>query len=448
MNFKEISTPIYDFVQTYIGSQPHRLHMPGHKGAPFLGCEPYDLTEIDGADNLFAPGGVILESEQNAASLFGSAMTLYSAGGSSQSVRAMVYLAAMSRPGPLKLIAGRNAHKSFITAAALLDAEIVWLYPETPGYSLCRCDISPQSLERALADNPDASAVYVTSPDYLGNTLEIGPLGETAHAFGVPLLVDNAHGAYLRFLSPSRHPLDLGADLCCDSAHKTLPVLTGGGYLHVSKTAPAVFRDRARGAMALFGSTSPSYLILQSLDLCNQYLAGSYGENLEYAVGVLSELRELLCAQGWGLIGDEPLKLTLDPRPHGYTGRELSEYLRARGVYPEYSDPDLLVLMPTPETPPEALDQLISALSALPPRPPLPKPELNFAPPQRAMSVRQALLSPAETLPLSEARGRVLSGLAASCPPAVAPAVPGEVLTGDIVEIYGYYGIESVDVVK
>ena len=109
-------------------------------------------------------------------------------------------------------------------------------------------------------------AVYITSPDYLGGVQDIAALAEVCHARGVPLLVDNAHGAYLKFLSPSRHPLDLGADMCCDSAHKTLPVLTGGAYLHVAKGAMAAYEAEARHSLAVFGSSSPSYLILQSLD--------------------------------------------------------------------------------------------------------------------------------------------------------------------------------------
>ncbi len=443
-----MNTPLYSFVQNYISSDPHRLHMPGHKGAKFLGCEPCDLTEIDGADNLYAPQGIIRESEENAAKLFGTGATLYSAGGSSQSLRAMVYLAALSKPGPLKIIAGRNAHKSFLTAAALLDADITWLYPEDSGYSLCRCGISPRTLERVLSEHPDAAAVFVTSPDYLGSTLDVAALAGAAHSRGVPLLVDNAHGAYLHFLKEPRHPMDLGADLCCDSAHKTLPALTGGGYLHVSKSSPAVFRERARGAMAMFGSTSPSYLILQSLDLCNPYLGSGYTEKLAATIAALDGLKLRLSQKGWVFCGDEPLKLTLDARPMGFTGGELSALLQTRGIYPEYADPDFLVLLPGPETPPGTLELLEETLAAIGPRPALPGPKLELIPPHRAMTLRQALFAPTETVPLGAAAGRVLAGLSVSCPPAVAPAVPGEVLTEKILEIYGYYGIEGVSVVK
>ena len=223
-----MTTPIHDFVRFYAGSSPSRLHMPGHKGISFLGCEPWDITEIDGADNLYDPQGIIRESQSNAARLFGSAATLYSTGGSSQCIRAMLYLTLLARAeGPAArplILAGRNAHKAFLTAAALLDLDVCWLYPQNDRYSLCRCDIP-----------------------------------EVSHRHHVPLLVDNAHGAYLRFLSPSLHPLDLGADLCCDSAHKTLPVLTGGAYLHISHNSPSIYVSNACHAMSMFGSTSPSY---------------------------------------------------------------------------------------------------------------------------------------------------------------------------------------------
>ena len=128
-----MNTPIVDFVKAYAQSDKARFHMPGHKGVPFFGCESLDITEIKGADELYVPEGIILESERNAASLFGTAKTLYSAGGSTQSIHAMLYLAyikATKGERPF-VIAGRNAHKAFIYAAAKLDFDVKWLYPES-----------------------------------------------------------------------------------------------------------------------------------------------------------------------------------------------------------------------------------------------------------------------------------------------------------------------------
>lgn len=447
-----MNTPVCDFVKRYGQESPVRMHMPGHKGASFLGWEGLDITEIEGADWLYGPEGIIRESEENAAGLFGAGQTLYSTEGSSQCIRAMAYLALLAfwekSPGVRPaIIAGRNAHKSFLTACALLDFDIVWLFPENQDYSLCRCDISPARLEKALGETPNAAAVYLTSPDYLGNCLDVPALSQVSRKKGVPLLVDNAHGAYRRFLSPSRHPMDEGADICCDSAHKTLPVLTGGAYLHIAPAAPQVFFKRAREAMGLFGSTSPSYLILQSLDRANLYLAQGYREKLLETAERVQKLRQRLSQRGWRFGGDEPVKLTLKAKEYGYTGQEVGARLAGKGIIWEYADPDYLVLMPSPENPPEDFARLYEALSVLEKKPPLGRALPCLERPWQAMSLRQAMLSPWEEVPLEAALGRTAASPAASCPPAISPAVPGEVITEAAAAVYRYYGIGNVQVV-
>ena len=213
-----MNTPICDFVRDYAAAQPVRLHMPGHKGRGE--AERLDITEIPGADVLYHPTGIILESERNAAALFGSRRTVYSAEGSSLSIRAMLFLAmqdSLQKGKKPRIAAGRNAHKVFITAAALLNLDVQWLYPETGG-DLLSCNITPEGLEEALSAGEPVTAVYITSPDYLGNVADIAGLSRVCRRHGCLLLVDNAHGAYLRFLPGERHPMAQGADLCCDSA--------------------------------------------------------------------------------------------------------------------------------------------------------------------------------------------------------------------------------------
>ena len=222
----------------------------------------------------------------------------------------MLYL-AVAASGSHTVVAARNVHRAFVSAAALLDLEIRWLWPEE-SRSLCGCPISPAQLEETLNSLPEPpAAVYLTSPDYLGGMAQIPALAQVCLPARHLLLVDNAHGAYLRFLQPSLHPLDLGADLCCDSAHKTLPVLTGGAYLHLSPTAPAQLASLAKSALGLFGSTSPSYLTLASLDLCNRYLAEGYPQRLAEAVERLAELRERLTAAGWRVEPSDPCGVTV-----------------------------------------------------------------------------------------------------------------------------------------
>ena len=437
-----MNTPVADFVQRYAKAGTARLHMPGHKGRCFLGCEPWDITEIHGADALYEAEGILAESEQNAAALFGSQRTCYSTEGSSQCIRVMLYL-AVAASGSHTVVAARNVHRAFVSAAALLDLEIRWLWPEE-SRSLCGCPISPAQLEETLNSLPEPpAAVYLTSPDYLGGMAEIPALAQVCHQHGTLLLVDNAHGAYLRFLQPSLHPLDLGADLCCDSAHKTLPVLTGGAYLHLSPTAPAQLGPLAKSALGLFGSTSPSYLTLASLDLCNRYLAEGYPQRLAEAVKRLAELRERLTAAGWRVEPSDPLRVTV-AAPRGVTGQELAGQLRRQGVECEYADRDFLVLMATPENTPEELAQAAAALGQCPGE--ANPPQLPLAHGERACSIRQAAFAPRETVDAAHSLGRICGLPTVGCPPAIPIAVSGERITPEALALFAYYGIEQVEV--
>ena len=441
-----MDTPIADFVRAYGASGAVRLHMPGHKGKSFLGCEALDITEVQGADALYEASGIIARSEENAAALFGSGGTFYSTEGSSQCIRAMLYLALTGRPAGASnvIVAARNVHKAFVYAAALLDFEVVWLWPEE-SRSLCGCPVTVEALEKTLAALPaPPAAVYVTSPDYLGGTADIAALAGVCHRHGTILAVDNAHGAYLHFLRPAVHPLDLWADLCCDSAHKTLPVLTGGAYLHVGKNT--AFRESGKAALALFGSTSPSYLTLASLDLCNRYLAEDYPARLAETVRRLEAVRAALAERGWRVEDSDPLRLTIRA-PAGTTGQALAERLRRGGVECEYADRDFLVLMATPENDPADFDRLLAALGEN--RAPYAEmPSLPLARGERVCSIRQALFAPREAVPAEASLGRVCGAPTVGCPPAIPIAVSGERIGLEAVALFRYYGVETVEVLK
>ena len=476
-----MTTPICDFLRDYAASGISRFHMPGHKG---LSPDPagisyaHDITEISGADSLYEADGIILESERNAARLFGTAATYYSTEGSSQCIRAMLALvtefgtaacrqnidpsmamaagaedAGRSRP---VILAARNVHRAFITAAALLDLDVSWILPEKDS-SLYSCPVTASQVEQAICSLPQKpAAVYLTSPDYLGKIQEIGAIADTVHRYQIPLLVDNAHGAYLHFLRSPLHPMDLGADLCCDSAHKTLPALTGCAYLHISRTFAGLHGDiparTVRRALSAFGSTSPSYLLLESLDHTNMVLASGWKEQLAACIRKVEECKKQLALLGWKLPDSEPLKIILHASASGYTGTALAERLRQQHIECEYADPDFLVLMISPSNTGEDFERFLRIMQAIP----CPAPGIqagNTFPaftvqPDRALSIREAFFAGSVPVPVEQAAGHICADPSVSCPPAIPLAVCGEIIPEEMIPVFRYYDITHVEVVK
>ncbi|MBR6872551.1 MAG: aminotransferase class V-fold PLP-dependent enzyme [Ruminococcus sp.] len=444
---KDVRAPIAEFVRQYGESGTVRMHMPGHKGVPLLGAEAYDITEIRGADYLYEPAGIILRSSEIAAELYGSRRTLFSTEGSSLSIKAMLTCAAASLGRGAKFASARNCHRAFINGCILLGIDPVWIYPEKPAASICSSEITAHDVEQTLAADPDIRAVYITSPDYPGNLADIRGIAQVCHARGALLLVDNAHGAYLKFAG-QLHPLDLGADMCCDSAHKTLPALTGASLLHISKSAPAQIAEIAPEEMSLFASTSPSYVIMQSIERCMAELQSGLAERIALLCQRLSELKQEIRALGLDTAGDEPMKLTLSPAGAGYTGDGLAEHLRSHGIEPEYSDGAYCVLMPTPCNTEDDLIRVLDALKALPKRTPITDPLPELIRPRKALAPREAYFLPHERIPLSEADGRICARTAVSCQPSVPVIVGGEVFDKKIIKILERYSFFQADVVK
>ena len=441
-----MKTPIVSFLKSYQEKSPVRMHMPGHKGAGILGFEGMDLTEIYGADELFAAEGIIKESEQNASSLFGCP-TYYSTQGSTLCIQTMCTILcqdAKSKGKKPKILAGRNAHRSFIHAAALLDFEIEWLYGNSDYLS---CKINAKDLEKKIVEN-NPTAVYLTNPDYLGNLLDIKSLASICKKHDVLLAIDNAHGAYLRFLKDSLHPIDLGADLCCDSAHKTLPVLTGGAYLHLSDSLNQVWKNDVKHFMEYFSSTSPSYLIMASLDATNEVLDTTFRNSLSECIQRVDGLKNTLVQYGYTILSGEPMKITISTKEFGYTGNEIANLLMECDIYPEFYDSDYIVLMPSPYNTKDDLKRLKTCLCGIERKPILINKPPKLEQSKKAMNVRQALFAPSKMIEVSKSLGQVCSSVTVSCPPAILPVIPGEVISESSIEVMKYYGIETVRVVK
>ncbi|MBQ8165235.1 MAG: aminotransferase class V-fold PLP-dependent enzyme [Clostridia bacterium] len=448
------NTPICDFVNEYIKKDAMRLHMPGHKGVAFVGPEKADITEIEGADVLYNmnpcgdENGIIRQSEKIASDLFGSAETLYSTEGSSLCIRAMLFMAKQYAALHEKrscIVAPRNAHRVFVTAAALLDLDIKWFFPSDG--NLISCDIDLQELDKMIADEKPV-ALYITSPDYLGNIADIKGISTVCKKHGVLLLVDNAHGAYLKFLPKSSHPIDLGADMCCDSAHKTLPALTGSAYLHISSSADEMFIKNATYSMSMFASTSPSYVILQSLDIMNLYISEKIKDDICAAAACVTDLKRRLADAGYTLMGDEPLKLTLKTKPYGYCGNDFAELLAEKNIICEFSDPDFVVMMFSPQTEKSETERLADTLLGIPKLKQIEQSALSFVAPVRELNTKTAVFAPFEIVPIKDAVGRISAAPSVNCPPAVPIVVCGEVIDEAAVKCFEYYGIENCAVVR
>ena len=443
-----MKTPVCDFVENYIKSDALRVHMPGHKGKDLLGFEKYDITEFFGADSLYDANGIIKESEDNASKIFG-ANTFYSTEGSSQCIRALVYLVckfAKQNGNKPHIFATRNVHKTFLSALAVLDFDITWIYGDNKT-SYLSCNINIHDIEYAFKNAKTLPcALYITSPDYLGNMQDIKKIADVCHKYNVLLLVDNAHGAYLKF--SGNHPVDLGADIVCDSAHKTLPCLTGGAYLHISHNAPSFFKENAKEALGMFGSTSPSYLILQSLDKINPYLYYDFKNELTYFIKDLDKLKNELILNGYNFYGVEPLKLTFDIKKYGYSGIDFANILIKNNIYPEFYDNDFVVLMLNTQNTKSELKRLKDVLLGIEKKSELKTIPPKLTNPNHKMSVKDALFAKREILNVKNCEGKIFASLSASCPPAVPIVVCGEEIDKNIIDLFLYYGITKCEVVK
>lgn len=443
--------PLWQAVHHYAGAGTARFHTPGHSGragfalpSAFAGVLPCDQTEVPGLDSLYEADGVIREAEELAARLFGAKATLFSAGGCTLCIQTMLSLAA--RPGD-SVAMDRRSHRTAVHACALLDLEPVWLIPEADGR------ISPAGVAKLLKDRPDIRAVYLTSPDYYGRLCDIPTISDICRRQGVPLLVDNAHGSHLAFLAPSLHPLHLGADMTADSSHKTLPVLTGGAMLHLGRTE---YIADAKSRMALFGSTSPSYPVMASLDLARAWLeeegAAAFGRLEERAAHIKDVCRRVGVPTAEGRC--DPVRLTLRTGAVGLSGGAAERYFREKGCQAEHADGSHIVFILTPFHTDAELARLAAAIQELPDRRPdslsgTVRPDFSALPvAQRILSVRQALFSPSEYLPTSHAAGRVAAESACPCPPGVPVVIPGEKISQEGAQILLEAGILQVKVVK
>ena len=243
---------------------------------------------------------------------------------------------------------------------------------------------------------------------------------------------------YLNMAARILFNIPLEADIVGQKCYKLLQ----------GKDAPCEFVNNARKALSLFTSTSPSYLTMQSLDLCNSYLANEFREELAECIKKLDCLKELIKKSGFSVLDSEPLKLTIDASASGYTGEELAEILRQNNAEPEFYDDKFLVLMITPQNGDRDFEILNNIFSALKPRKPKSEQSFKIGYPITKMSVREAVFAESELIAVSSSVGRICAVPTVSCPPAIPIAVSGEEITEETAALFKKYNIGKIYVVK
>ena len=444
-----MSKILFDSLQKYKNLKRSSFHTPGHKGKSIKNADFFslDFTELPFTDNLYEPMGIIKQAEKNLSELYGSESSLFSCGGNTLCMQAMIRLCA---PSGGKILCDRIAHRSAVSAFALLDVDAVWIEREIDLNTGIMKRISAEYIEKKLKEESEIKAVYITSPDYYGILQDIKSISEVCNRCGIPLIVDNAHGSHLKFLKMGLHPLEQGASMSADSAHKTLPVLTGGAWLHINDKK---FCEDAKDAMALFGSTSPSYSIMASMDLCAHWLR-SYGEaEYQNLAGFVSDIRNLAKSSGI-YVPDEnisdPCRITLGVWKIGFTGEEFRKFLYKFKIEPEFCDENYVVLIPSPFN--TKIDR-IRLKMAIKKSKQLAKHERkikSFIPrlPRKSIDIRKSIMSAKICIDVREALDKVAAEIACPCPPGVPIVMPGEIIGKDEIDFLINYGVLKINVVK
>lgn len=412
-------TPLYDAIRAYAAQKPTRFHMPGHKGSflpvPELqSIAPLDVTEVEPTGDLFSGGEPFDTAQKLWAERFSMDNCLFLTGGSTLGLHAA--LALFCRPGDQVLI-DRGCHRAVYNALALLDLEPVYLpRPWRAGEGIAG-PISPTDVENLLDSHPNIKTICITSPAYSGVLSDVKELSHIIHARGGNLIVDGAHGAHLPFLGVDAFS---SCDALICSAHKTLPALGQSALLFTSGVDPR----RVRQMTSVFGSSSPSYPMMISLDCARDYLDGKGSEEYHRVARRTAALRAAFPSLQEGELRLDPTRLTLTSPD----GKALAQALEGENIWPEMADSGHVVLILTAQDSEDDLHRLEEALQRhrdllgtppiLPP-PPMPKP---------VRSLREALFAPVERLPLENCLGRVAAGQLAPYPPGVPVVAPGEVI--------------------
>lgn len=416
-----------------------RLHTPGHKGNAkiFNDFEKMDFTELSITDNLYNPVSLIEEAEKKATLFYKTKQTVFSSGGATLCIQT-----ALSFFNKKKILMDRNSHLSAINACALLDISPVFVYNKFNVDFGVPLPICSEEIEKILNENKDISAVYLTNPNYYGLYSNIKRIKDICINFNVPLIVDNAHGSHL-FVTDKENAPHNNADIIIDSAHKTLPVLTGGALLHFNLDIP---KDKIKKHMSLFGSTSPSFPILASLDYARAWLENEGENEFSKTINCLFDLKKGLTGIEVEILNNkykddtvvfcDDTRLTINCCNLGYTGFDLQNKMEQYSIYPEMADNNNVVMLFSPFNSDNDYKKILDFFTKLEKRNMISKRILpSYPKTQRKISLKEAFYAENKKVLLTKAVGQVSAENIVPYPPGVPIVICGELITEEIIEL-------------
>ncbi|MFP3845143.1 aminotransferase class I/II-fold pyridoxal phosphate-dependent enzyme [Priestia filamentosa] len=350
------NTPLYSKLVDHMRTEPSSYHVPGHKNGevfPLLGKSLFqdllkiDATEITGLDDLHAPEGVIKEAQDLAKELYRVEQTFFLVNGSTAGNLASIM--SVCQDGE-QILVQRDSHKSILNALKLTGAHPLFLTPEIDSQTGFSLGVTENDIKDAIENYPNVKAIVLTNPSYYGVSSNLCSIIKRAHAKRIPVIVDEAHGAHFILDGFPISSVSLGADIVIQSAHKTLPAMTMGSYLHAQ--GDLIDREEISYFLSILQSSSPSYPIMASLDLARFYLASLLGKE-DYILHSLKKFREeIACIDGITVlkpdyvnISQDPLKLSISLV--GLSGYELQALLEQRGIYSELAnEKSVLLILP------------------------------------------------------------------------------------------------------
>ncbi|RNB85761.1 aminotransferase class I/II-fold pyridoxal phosphate-dependent enzyme [Brevibacillus nitrificans] len=440
--------PLYEQLERHVKRRPHPFHVPGHKMGHsfdregkhrFQSILEIDLTEINGTDDLHQPEGVIAEAQQLAAEAFGAEETRFLIGGST--VGNLALIMTVCRPGD-KILVQRNCHKSVYHGIIMARATPIFLVPAVDLATGVAAGVRREDVERALQAHPDAKAVFLTNPTYYGMGIDLEKMAATVHRHGIPLLIDEAHGPHFGF-----HPafplsaMQSGADAAVQSTHKMASAMTMSSMLHLQ--GERIDRERLFRYLAMIQSSSPSYVLMASLDLARRHLVQEAQEEWERLLPQLDKLRERTGRLEWlewpkldassVYATLDPLKLFLHVRTEQMDGFALQHILERHGIFAELADSSHVLLAASAGTCARDLDSFARLLESL---------DVEVEPGaerileagvvsshylrEQVVPMDEAVDLPKESIPLDHSLGRVVAEMVIPYPPGIPVLVPGE----------------------